>query len=58
MKGDPLLWIAGLAIVGTLLVVLAGAVLRMRKPLERDRVQALVNDAATKDKEKHTQDRS
>lgn len=51
MKGDPLLWITGIAIVGLLLVLTAGAVLRTRKPLERDHVQQLVDDAAKKDQQ-------
>jgi hypothetical protein len=55
---DPLLWIAGLAVVGCLLVALAHAVLKTRKPLERDHVEQLADEAHKKNKEKQTQDRS
>jgi hypothetical protein len=54
MKSDPLLWIAGLAVIGCLLVVLASAVLKTRKPLERDRVDRLAKDAAKKDPSEDT----
>jgi hypothetical protein len=48
---DPLLWIAALAIAGCLLVALASAVLKTRKPLERDRVEALADEAHKKNKQ-------
>lgn len=54
MKGDPLLWIAGIAIIGLPLVLTASAVLRTRKPLERDRINHIVDDAAKKDKNDKT----
>jgi di/tricarboxylate transporter len=56
MKGDPLLWIAGIAILGCLLIVLASVVLKMRRPLERDRVERLIDEAQRE--QKQTRDRS
>jgi uncharacterized OsmC-like protein len=47
---DPLLWIAALAIAGCLLIALANATLKMRKPRERERVDKLAEDAAKKNK--------
>jgi di/tricarboxylate transporter len=51
MKGDPLLWIAALAIIGLLLVLLASAVLKTRAPRERERVDKLVDQATKKNKQ-------
>jgi beta-lactamase regulating signal transducer with metallopeptidase domain len=48
MKHDPLIWIAGAAIVGCLLIVLASIMLKTRKPLDRNHVERLVDEAHKK----------
>lgn len=51
MTSDPLLWIVGLAVIGILLVVLASAPLKTRKPLERDRINQAADKATKKNKQ-------
>jgi hypothetical protein len=49
MKGDPLLWIAALAVIGCLLIVLASTILKMRHPNQRQRVDRLAEHEAQRD---------
>lgn len=52
MKGDPLLWIAALAVIGCLLIVLASIVLKMRHPRQRERVDHLAEHQAKRDEDR------